>query len=114
MTLTIRADTSKAGCSPTKLAELFARGVPVIADSGVGDLDSIIDPQKNGSVLVNEFADESLSAAVTSVLAVNRFARINIRENSRDFSLGEGVARYSAVNSELLRVTGVTPPAGKA
>jgi glycosyltransferase involved in cell wall biosynthesis len=101
----IRADTSKAGCSPTKLAELFACGVPVIANSGVGDLDSIIDPQKNGSVLVNDFSDESLSAAVNSVLAVKRFERIKIRENSRDFSLGEGVARYSAVYSELLGVT---------
>ena len=52
----IRADMSKAGCSPTKLAELFACGVPVIANSGVGDMDRIIDPKLNGSVLVADFS----------------------------------------------------------
>ena len=56
----IRADISKAGCSPTKLAELFACNVPVIANTGVGDMDAIIDPHRNGSVIVKDFSDESL------------------------------------------------------
>jgi glycosyltransferase involved in cell wall biosynthesis len=96
----IRADVSKAGCSPTKLAELFACDVPVIANAGVGDMDRIIDPRCNGSVLVKNFSDETLRTAVEVVLAHK--GTTNIRENSREFDVQEGIARYAAVYSELL------------
>ncbi|MGH8572508.1 MAG: glycosyltransferase, partial [Gammaproteobacteria bacterium] len=36
-----RPDLSRAGCSPTKLAELMAANIPVIGNSEVGDLDLI-------------------------------------------------------------------------
>jgi glycosyltransferase involved in cell wall biosynthesis len=100
----IRADVSKAGCSPTKLAELFACGVPVIANSGVGDMDSILALQKNGSVVVPNFSDQSLGAAIRDVLAYNEAKIIDIRENSREFMLEEGVERYASVYSEMLEV----------
>jgi glycosyltransferase involved in cell wall biosynthesis len=96
----IRADISKAGCSPTKLAELFACGVPVIANSGVGDMDRIIAPATNGSVLVDDFSDGSLDAAVKKILAMDK--TIPIRENSREFDLNAGVTKYAAVYTQLL------------
>ena len=96
----IRADVSKAGCSPTKLAELFACGVPVIANRGVGDMDRIIDPDTNGSVLVADLSDTSLRDAVTRLLSIDR--TVPIRENSRQFDLPAGVARYASVYSQLL------------
>ena len=96
----IRADISKAGCSPTKLAELFACGVPVIANSGVGDMDRIIDPKTNGSVLVADFSDSSLHEAAKKILAMDR--TVPIRENSRQFDLSAGVAKYAAVYRQLL------------
>ena len=96
----IRADISKAGCSPTKLAELFACGVPVIANTGVGDMDRIIDPRTNGSVLVADFSDSSLREAAKRLLAIDR--TIPIRENSRQFDLPAGVAKYATVYEQLL------------
>jgi glycosyltransferase involved in cell wall biosynthesis len=96
----IRADISKAGCSPTKLAELFACGVPVIANAGVGDMDRIIDPRTNGSVLVADFSDSSLREAARKILAMDR--TVPIRENSRRFDLPAGVAKYAAVYRQLL------------
>jgi glycosyltransferase involved in cell wall biosynthesis len=96
----IRADISKAGCSPTKLAELFACGVPVIANAGVGDMDRIIDPRTNGSVLVADFSETSLRDAAKKILATDR--TIPIRENSRQFDLAAGVAKYAAVYRQLL------------
>jgi len=96
----IRADISKAGCSPTKLAELFACGVPVLANSGVGDLDRIIDPKKNGSVLVADLSDFSLREAAQKMLARDR--TVPIRDNSRQFDLCAGVAKYAAVYRQLL------------
>ena len=98
----MRADVSKAGCSPTKLAELFACGVPVIANSGVGDLDEILAPERNGSVVVRDFSDECLRGAVEKVLSFLQSKRIDIREQSREFTLDEGVERYAAIYSELL------------
>ncbi len=97
----IRADLSKAGCSPTKLAELFACNVPVIANTGVGDMDRIIDLERNGSAIVGDFRDQTLRAAVDEVLARGRTT--NIRENSREFDLAAGVERYAKVYAELLQ-----------
>lgn len=99
----IKADISKVGCSPTKLAELFACNVPVIANTGVGDLDAIIGLQKNGSVIVKEFTDETLRSAIEQVIALKKTGTVNIRENSREFALEEGVARYATVYQELLK-----------
>jgi glycosyltransferase involved in cell wall biosynthesis len=36
-----RSTYSQMACSPTKLAEAFALGIPVISNAGVGDVDSI-------------------------------------------------------------------------
>lgn len=98
----IRPDVSKAGCSPTKLAELFACNVPVIANTGVGDMDRIIDPARNGSVIVDDFSDDVLRGAVCQVLDVQHRGGVPIRENSRDFSLEEGIARYAALYRRLM------------
>jgi glycosyltransferase involved in cell wall biosynthesis len=101
----IRADHTKVGCSPTKLAELFACNVPVIANPGVGDLDAIIDPSKNGSVIVSDFSDEALLSALEKAIGCTKVnsTPVNIRENSRVFSLEEGVARYQQVYLALLK-----------
>jgi glycosyltransferase involved in cell wall biosynthesis len=98
----IRAARSKAGCSPAKLAELFACNVPVIANAGVGDLDSIINLHRNRSVIVHDFSDETLRGAIQQVIRFTETSAVNIRENSREFALEEGVARYAAVYRELL------------
>lgn len=98
----IRADITKVGCSPTKLAELFACNVPVIANTGVGDMDAIINPERNGSVIVQDFSDATLRAAVQQVIVCQAKGEVGIRENSREFALEEGVARYAKVYEELL------------
>jgi glycosyltransferase involved in cell wall biosynthesis len=98
----IRAGKSKIGCSPTKLAELFASNVPVIANTGVGDLDAIINQHTNGSVIVNDFQDSTLRTAVEQIIEIQNNRTVNIRYNSSEFSLVEGVARYDAVYRELL------------
>lgn len=100
----IRSGQSKIGCSPTKLAELFACNVPVIANTGVGDMDVIISPKINGSAIVNDFIDSALRAAVELVVEIQDQHNLNIRDNSREFSLEEGVVRYDAVYRELLVV----------
>jgi len=83
------------------LAELFACNVPVIANSGVGDLDDILDLGRNNSIVINDFAEPSLREAVNRVISIRRVGRVNIRQNSYEFALDEGVARYAAIYREL-------------
>jgi glycosyltransferase involved in cell wall biosynthesis len=97
----IRPTLSKAGCSPTKLAELFASNIPVIANTGVGDLDAIIDYQRNGSVIVHDFEPATLRVALEKVLALPKEIRVAIRGNSEEFGLIEGIHRYAAIYDRL-------------
>ena len=73
-----------------------------IANTGVGDMDAIISLKKNGSIVVPDFANATLRAAVEQVIGYQKANTVNIRENSREFALEEGVARYAAVYQELL------------
>lgn len=98
-----REGLRSVGCSPTKLAELFACNVPVIANTGVGDLDRIIDLKSNGSVIVKDFSEKTLRSAVEQLIAFKQATVVNIRENSREFALESGVARYAVVYQELLK-----------
>ncbi|HEY0412871.1 MAG TPA: glycosyltransferase [Allosphingosinicella sp.] len=98
----IRPTLSKAGCSPTKLAELFALNVPVIANAGVGDLDAIVDYGRNGSVIVPDFEPATLRAALEQVLTLPAGARGSIRAASAEFSLEEGIRRYASIYDRLV------------
>lgn len=99
----IRSDISKAGCSPTKLAELLAMNVPVIANSGVGDLDRLLDIRTNGSTTVSGYDEATLRAAVEDVVRAAGTKGTNIRGASEAFGLDEGIRRYATVYNELLR-----------
>jgi glycosyltransferase involved in cell wall biosynthesis len=95
----IRADVSKAGCSPTKVAELLACNVPIVANAGVGDLDTILDLARNGSVVVPDFTEASLRAAASTLLAQGR--RTDIREASRALDVSVAIDRYAEVYRAL-------------
>lgn len=97
-----RADLSRAGCSPTKLAELMAANVPVIGNTGVGDLDEILSFERNGSVVVEDFEPATLRAALQTVLALPPQDRARIRDASRAYSLEDGAARYESVYRRLI------------
>lgn len=59
----IKACYSKQSSSPTKIAEYLAAGLPVISNSGVGDLDALIENNKVG-VILEGFDRESYSKAL--------------------------------------------------
>jgi glycosyltransferase involved in cell wall biosynthesis len=97
-----RPGLRSSGCSPTKLAELFAMNVPVIANSGVGDLDAIISLEANGSRIVEDFQDETLQKAVQDVLTWKQKKPLQIRISSSAFDLPTAVSRYAAIYQDLL------------
>lgn len=95
----IRPTLSKAGCSPTKLGELFAMNVPIVANSGYGDIDRIVSPERNGSAVVPDFEPATLRSALETVLSHPE--KGPIRAASGEFSLEEGVRRYDRIYRKL-------------
>lgn len=63
----IKPSYSKQASSPTKNAEYLAAGLPIIANAGVGDVDSLI--KENGvGVLIGDLDQESYRTAIETVL----------------------------------------------
>lgn len=62
----IKTCYSKQASSPTKIAEYLASGLPVISNSGIGDLDELINGEKVGVVL-SESSRQSYDAALTKI-----------------------------------------------
>jgi len=98
----IKACYSKLSSSPTKIAEYLACGIPVIANAGIGDVDSLI-TQKRVGVLVTGFNPADYA---------NAFARLEelgeIGENCRKIAISEfgleecGGPRYRSLYSRIL------------
>jgi glycosyltransferase involved in cell wall biosynthesis len=99
----IRADASTAGVFPTKLAELFACNIPVLVNGGIGDLDEIVRPETNDSVVVQSFSDEALLNGITELVGIVRSSERRGRINSLDLSLEEGIRRYRSVYLRFVR-----------
>jgi glycosyltransferase involved in cell wall biosynthesis len=65
----IRACYSKLSSSPTKIAEYLAAGLPVVTNTGVGDVDEVIEGDRVGVVL-RDFDDENFTRALQQVEAL--------------------------------------------
>jgi glycosyltransferase involved in cell wall biosynthesis len=92
---------AKQACSPTKLGELLAMNVPVISNSKIGDLDTILDPQKNNSITIKDFTHEEYDRALNVLLPAIERNSNHIRENSTYFSLTRGVELYNHIYESL-------------
>lgn len=83
---------SKKSSSPTKQGELMGMGIPIICNSGVGDVDAIVDKYHSGIVVssFNQFnIDEMLE---------NRFDKQKLSSNALDyFSLSKGIESYHKI-----------------
>ena len=62
----IKACYSKQSSSPTKIAEYLAGGLPIIINSGVGDLDALVETNKVGIVLQG-FGKKDYAAALKDI-----------------------------------------------
>jgi glycosyltransferase involved in cell wall biosynthesis len=97
----IRPSDSKIGCSPTKLAELLAMGIPVLANKGVGDLNEILCIEKNNSICLDSFDENHIRENLLKIKS-QRVDKEKIREFAlKNFSLPEAIRRYDAVYKSL-------------
>jgi glycosyltransferase involved in cell wall biosynthesis len=96
---------SKLASSPTKLAEYLAAGLPVVSNSGIGDVDELLKEERVG-VCFDEFENESYRIAFEAVIKMRSEADLTERcQNAaaKHFDL-EKVAsiRYRRVYKDLL------------
>lgn len=93
---------SAKACSPTKLGEMLAVGIPVVANGGVGDVEEII-AQTGAGVIVNGFDPETLADAAARATEL-RLTGAEIRDRALPwFNLDQGIADYDLVYQAMTR-----------
>jgi glycosyltransferase involved in cell wall biosynthesis len=85
---------SKISSSPTKLGEVLSMGIPVICNSGVGDVKEIVESTDAG-VVINNFNDEEYQKAIDAIPGLKEKDPERIREVSKKiYDLEKGIALY--------------------
>ena len=98
----IRPCYSKISSSPTKHGEIMAMGIPVITNSGVGDVKEIVEQYHAGFVLTG-FDTAGFEKLVSQVAANPLFDRDEIRRGATEYyNLQSAVQKYAAVYKIIL------------
>jgi len=93
----IKPSFSKSASSPTKMGELLSMQVPVITNTGVGDVDSIIKETACG-ITVPDFDEKEYQKAVLDLLKNrNLYKQNTVSAANQFFSLKDGVEKYASV-----------------
>lgn len=92
---------SKISSSPTKHGELMAMGIPVITNTGVGDVAEIVRESESG-ILLEKFDEPELDHAVQEILT-RTFNRESIRQAAfKYYWLDNAVKAYRKAYDKLL------------
>ena len=98
------ANTSKLGSAPTRMAELLGTGIPVLTNSGVGDVDKIVLDHKVGELLNSE-NEANIKIACDNF--INLIRKENIGQQCRStaealFALDVGVVNYRSIYRKIV------------
>ena len=93
---------SKKASSPTKMGEIMNLGIPIICNSGVGDVDYVMN-ECMPELLVNDFSDKEYKRVVDLILFNHKEKSSKIIKISQKyFSLTKGVKKYADFYKEIL------------
>jgi glycosyltransferase involved in cell wall biosynthesis len=92
---------SKQASSPTKQGEIMGMGIPYICNTGVGDVDTIMQATQSG-YLVNKFTDREYARVVDEMAARKPLYENIIKGAQQFYSLETGVKKYSQVYKKVL------------
>jgi glycosyltransferase involved in cell wall biosynthesis len=98
----IKACHSKLASSPTKHGEIMAMGIPVITNTGVGDVKEIVE-KYNAGYTINDFSDGAFEEVIEKIKNGSSFKKDQIRAGAKEFySLDIAVERYKKVYDKIL------------
>ena len=93
---------SKKASSPTKMGEIMNLGIPIICNSGVGDVDEIME-KSMPELLVKEFSNKEYERVIDLITNNYKPNQKSIIETSHSYySLEKGVEKYKEVYKEIL------------
>lgn len=93
---------SKISSSPTKHGEIMAMGIPVITNSGVGDVAEIVG-RYNAGYVIDKFTEEEYESVVKNIASGKTFNREEIRKGAFDFyALDNAIESYRQVYEVIL------------
>lgn len=106
---------SKQSSSPTKIAEYLASGLPVICNTGVGDLDELMETDRVG-VVISQFDSEAYERVLKELEALRQDESLALRcraSAKRRFSLNEvGGERYRRLYRRMMNSEHTTKEGG--
>lgn len=98
----IKSCYSKQSSSPTKLAEILAMGIPVITNSGIGDVEEIVEKYHSGIVL-KELNDAAFKSIAELICRKNDFKQNEIRKAAEEFfNLDKAIEKYYDMYQQIL------------
>jgi glycosyltransferase involved in cell wall biosynthesis len=96
---------SKMASSPTKMGELMGMGIPIICNTGVGDIARIMDDARAG-IALEAFNTSAYQQACQQFDRIRALPAHHIKKGAATwYSLEEGVKRYAEVYRKLLHQT---------
>lgn len=97
----ISSTYARQASSPTKIAESFACGIPIISNQGVGDVEDHINDINGGKIISNTL-QETLEKMLPSLDEIVALDREKIRNKAKEFlSLDIALQRYKDVYSKI-------------
>jgi glycosyltransferase involved in cell wall biosynthesis len=92
---------SKKASSPTKMGEIMSMGIPLICNSGIGDVDSILKDAGVGLV-VDDFTEATFGETISKINELLETDPAYIRtQAAKYYSLETGINLYKKVYDEL-------------
>jgi glycosyltransferase involved in cell wall biosynthesis len=102
----IRPVPSKRASCPTKLGEMLASGLRIVANGGVGDVDAIL-RETGGGVTVRSFDRMSYEKAIDVVEALPHDPAAARSKALAWFDVERGIAAYDQIYRKLLTAEGI-------
>lgn len=97
----IKPSYSKKGTSPTKQGELMGMNIPIICNTGIGDVDNIVE-KTNSGVLVRQFSENGYRESIEKLLVMLNQSNAHIRAGAEEvYSLEKGIRLYQGVYEKI-------------
>ena len=100
----IEPSYARQASSPTKIAESFAMGIPVICNPGVGDIEAQV-KNLNGGKVIDFLLDEALEELSSNLHGIINLGGTRLREDSKKiFNLNVANERYKMIYNNVFGV----------
>ncbi|NND76945.1 MAG: glycosyltransferase [Flavobacteriales bacterium] len=98
----IRSTFSKRSSSPTKMGEMLAKGIPLVTNSGVGDVDAIIQKYRFG-ICLDKLNFSSFEEKSEEIFQLTQIDPHTIRKSAHEFfSLNDAISKYRKIYQDIL------------